>query len=79
MHLQLFKIPGGYLISPSGKPLPDNWARSLTAPDMTFRSSALKGPGFIEEQMRINGSVILDHAIANLMFEDYPEWVNRNF
>jgi hypothetical protein len=79
MHLQLFKIPGGYLVCPAGKALPDNWAASLSAPDMLFRSSALRAQGFIEEQVRINGSVILDHEVANMMFEDYPDWLNRKF
>jgi hypothetical protein len=79
MHLHLFKISGGYLIAPAGKPLPANWTEELAgrAPDISFRSSMLKAPGYIEEQMRINGSAMIDQTVANLLFEDFPEWTSR--
>jgi len=80
VNLHLFKLTRDYLITPAGKPLPEEFADSLLGriPDMIFQSSVFAVPSYIEEQVRINGAAVVDQEVGDLLFGSYPGWIANN-
>lgn len=49
------------------------------APDMRFLSRDTAGRKFIEDHVRLNGAVLMDERVANIMLAGYLGWQNRSF
>lgn len=81
MNLHLYRLDEGYLVCPAGENVPESYASELQGrrPDMNFLSRDTAGRTFIEEHMRLNGFVLMDEPVANIMLAGYPAWINRTF
>ena len=81
MRLHLYRVEGGYVVSPADAPVPASHAFDLKdrQPDMRFLSRDTAGRQFIEEHMRTNGAVLMDQQVADIMLGGCPEWTKRTF
>lgn len=81
MQLHLFRISEGYLLMPATQAIPDDWSTRLEGrrPDLSFSSAELKAAPYIEEQMRLNGSLVMDAQIADILFGSFSGWTARTF
>ena len=81
MRLNLYRVDSGYFVCPADSPVPASHASELKdrVPDMRFLSRDTAGRRFIEDHMRLNGAVLMDERVANIMLAGYPGWVTRSF
>ncbi|MBD9480956.1 hypothetical protein [Pseudoxanthomonas sp. PXM02] len=81
MRLNLYRVDGGYFVCPADDPIPASHTSELKdrAPDMRFLSRDTAGRKFIEDHMRLNGAILMDERVANIMLAGYPGWLNRSF
>lgn len=81
MNLQFYRLEEGYLVCPASGSVPASYASELRGrrPDMNFLSRDTVGRKFIEDHMRLNGFILMDEAVANIMLANYPAWVTRTF
>jgi hypothetical protein len=81
MRLHLYRIDGGYFLCPADSPVPASHSSELKgrAPDLRLLSRDTAGRQFIEEHMRLNGAVVMDQRVADIMLAGHPDWINRVF
>jgi hypothetical protein len=68
-------------VCPVDSPMPASHASELEgrAPDMRFLSRDTAGRAFIDDHVRLNGAVLMDERVANIMLAGYSGWINRSF
>lgn len=81
MRLNLYRVDGGYFVCPADAAVPASHASETgeREPDMRFLSRDTAGRKFIEDHMRMNGAVLMDQRVADIMLAGYSAWKHRNF
>ncbi len=81
MRLHLYRVDAGFFVCPAGADVPESHASELKGrgPDMQFLSRDTAGRKFIEDHMRMNGAVLMDQRVADIMLAGYPGWMSRTF
>ena len=81
MRLNLYRVDGGYFVCPADVPVPASHASEIGGrePDMRFLSRDTAGRKFIEDHMRMNGAVLMDQRVADIMLAGYSAWTYRSF